>query len=323
MTRKYDSGQTLLEKVQKGIDSLADNVGSTLGPRGRNVILHQKSGSPIITKDGVTVAKFVELEDPFENVGAQIIKQVSEQTNNTVGDGTTTAAVLARAIFNQSLKYLTAGVPPVELKRGIDKAVAAITENLKNMAIPVSSKEDIEHIATISANGDKTIGALVASAVDLAGKDGAVTIEEAKSIETSLDVVEGFRFRSGYISPQFITDERSAAVKYDSPLFLVTDEKIESVDDLLPILEVVARDGRPFVIVAEEIEGQALAALIMNAIRGSMKVAAVKAPLYGHERRNILKDLALSVGAKFVTRGDGSRLRDTKLQDLGTSNKML
>ena len=319
MAKKYDSGSSLQEKVLKGVDILADNVASTLGPRGRNVILHQKGSNPIVTKDGVTISKFVDLEDPFENAGAQIIKQVAAKTADDCGDGTTTSTVLARALLREAQKYIVAGSSPVELKRGMDKAASAIVDNIEELTKPISSVEDIEHVATISANGDKVVGKLVASAVESAGKDGSITIEEARAVETSLDLVEGFRFDSGYASPQFITDERRGAVKYSEPLLLVTDYDIETVEQLLPILEVVARENRPLVIVSENIEGQALAAVIMNAIRGTMKIAAVKAPRYGEERRNILKDLALSVGAAFVSRDSGLQLQDAKLVHLGTA----
>ena len=322
MSRKYDSGSSLQEKVLKGVKVLVDNVASTLGPCGRNVILHQKGRSPIVTKDGVTISKFVELEDPFENAGAQIIKQAAARTADECGDGTTTSIVLAQAVLQEAQKYIVAGSSPVEIKKGMDKAVKAIVEQLESLTRPISSVEDIEHIATISANGDETIGKLIATAVDKAGKDGAITIEEARSVETSLDLVEGFRFDSGYVSPQFITEERQGSVKYDSPLILVTDYDIEAVDQLLPILEVVARESRPLIIVCENIEGQALAALIMNAVRGTMKVAAVKAPRYGEERRNILKDLALSVGATFVSRETDVQLMKTKLVNLGTAKSI-
>jgi len=318
MTKKYLHGPGLHESVLRGANILADNVASTLGPKGRNVILHSKNSSPIVTKDGVTIARFVELEDPFENAGAQIIKQASSQTNSDAGDGTTTATVLAREMLLQAQRYLTSGASPVEIKRGMDKAVAAIIKNLEAMSTPIASEEDIEHIATISANGDETIGKLIATAVDKVGKDGAITVEEARAVETSLDLVEGFRFDSGYISPEFINNERSGAVKYTEPLILVTDESIEMVEDILPVLEVVARESRPFVIVAENIEGQALAALIMNAIRGTMKVVAVKAPKYGQERRAILNDLSLSTGSHFVSKKSGLKLSDVKLEHLGT-----
>ena len=322
MSRQYDSGSSLQQKILAGIDILADNVASTMGPRGRNVILHQKGFKPVITKDGVTVAKFVELEDPFENAGIEVLKQASEQTNENAGDGTTTALVLARAIYRDALKYITTGASPVEIKRGIDLAVKTVVDNIEEQARPVMSLDDIEHIATISANGDKTIGNLIATAIDQAGKDGAITIEEARSFETSLDVVEGFRFDSGYVSNQFVTDERRSAVKYEDPLILVTDAKIEIVEELLPALELVAREGKAFVIVAEDIEGQALAALIMNAVRGTMKVAAIKAPRYGEERRGILNDLAISTGATLLSREKGMNLREIKLEHFGTAQSI-
>jgi chaperonin GroEL len=319
VTKEFESGLKLQQKILKGANVLADNVASTLGPRGRNVILSSKDGRPIITKDGVTVAKFIQLEDCFENVGAQIIKQAAAQTNIEAGDGTTTSTVLARAILEQSQKYLTSGIPPVELKKGIDKATSAIVNRIENMATPITSEEDIVHIATISANGDETIGKLIATAVDLAGKDGAITIEDARSVETSLDIVEGFRFDSGYLASAFITDEKRGTVKYEEPLILVTDEKIETVDEMMPVLELVARESRPCVIVAENIEGQALASLIMNAVRGTLRVVAVKAPRYGEERRNTLKDLALSIGATLITRSDNLRLKEVKLTHFGTA----
>jgi len=322
MSKKYKSNNLLRERLLKGANVLADNVASTLGPRGRNVLLHRPGINPVITKDGVTVARFVDLEDPFENAAAQIIKQASAQTNSAAGDGTTTATVLAREVLVQSQKYLAAGVSPVELKRGMDKATTVIVENLKEMAIPVSSEEDIAHVATISANGDKTIGSLISTAIDKVGKDGAISIEDSRSTETVLDLVEGFRFDSGYISNQFITDDRRGVAKHDDVLILVTDNNVEFVEDLLPILEVAAREARPLLIVAENIEGQALAALIMNALRGTMRIVAVKAPRYGQERRNILSDLAASVGATFVSRESGLRLKDAKLENLGRAKSI-
>lgn len=322
MTKSYCSNEQLQAKILEGVETLADNVATTLGPKGRNVILQEKGKRPIISKDGVTISRFVEFEDDFMNVGAQIIKQAAEQTNTDAGDGTTTTTVLCRAILQESQRFITAGVSPVELKRGIDKAVAAIVPHIEELSRPISSLEDIERIATISANGDTSIGNLIATAVDQSGKDGAITIEEARSVETSLDLVEGFRLESGWAASAFVTDERAAAVRYDNPLFLVTDEKVETVDQILPVLEVVARENRPLVIVAENIEGQALAALIMNTVRGTMKVAAVKAPHYGEERRAALEDIAISTGATFVTRLSGKKAKDVKLTDLGSSTKV-
>ena len=322
MTKHLDSDQSLHRKLLSGVNKLADNVAATLGPKGRNVILQGKNGIPVITKDGVTVANFLNLECPFENVGAQIIKQAASQTNTTAGDGTTTSTVLARAILDKSQKYLATGASPIELKRGMDKATDEIVYRLSEMAKPVTSIEDIQHVATISANGDESIGKLISMAVDQVGKDGAISLEEAKSEETSLDVVEGFRFDSGYFANAFVNNERKNSIEYNNALVMVTDQKIELVEDILPILEVVAREGRPFVIVAESVEGQALAALIMNTVRGSMKVAAVKAPRYGQERRNIMHDLATSVGATFITRESGISLKEAKLENLGKCKRI-
>ena len=323
MTKHYDEGQSLSSKILKGINTLADNVGSTLGPKGRNVILYDKKQNiPVVTKDGVTVAKFIEFEDPFENVGAQIVKQAAEQSANTAGDGTTTATVLARGIITRAQKYLVAGTSPTEIKRGMDKATEAITAQLKKMSRPIQDEDDIRHIATISANNDATIGTLIAKAVDCVGKDGSVIVEEAKSIETSLDLIEGFRFDSGYLASAFITDERSGTINYENPLVLVTDEKIEYIDQILPTLELAARDSRPLLLIANDVENQALAALIMNTVRGSLKVAAVKAPRYGEERRNIMKDLCISIGATYVTRENGLQLKDIQLKHFGQAKKV-
>jgi chaperonin GroEL len=322
MTKKYCSNQDLQSKILEGVESLADNVATTLGPKGRNVILQEAGKRPIITKDGVTVAKFVDFEDPFMNAGAQVIKQAAEQTNSDAGDGTTTTTILCRAILQHAQRYITAGVSPVELKRGIDKAVKVVANSLEDQARPIASLDDIKRIATISANGDEVIGNLIATAVDQSGKDGAIIIQEARSVETSLDLVEGFRLASGWAASAFITDEHTAMTRYDNPLFLVTDEKIERVEQILPVLEVVAREGRPLVIFAEEVEGQALAALIMNTVRGTMRVAAVKAPLYGEERRGILEDLAISTGATFINRLSGMKTQEAKLQDLGAGKKI-
>jgi chaperonin GroEL len=316
MSKLYCNGRTLNEKVLQGVNVLADNVVSTLGPKGRNVILYD-GNKPIVTKDGVTIANFIDLEDPFENLGAQVIKQASQQTAAQAGDGTTTSIVLARAMLREAQKYISAGVSPVELKRGMDKAAEDIVSHITDIAVPISSEQEIEDIATISANNDRSIGKLIATAVDKAGKDGAITIEEARSLDTSLDVVEGFRFDSGYLATAFINDERRGVVKYDDPYILVTDHKLETVNEMLPVLEVIAREGRPFVIVADDIEGQALAALIMNAVRGTMKVVGVKAPRYGEERRGILKDLAVAVGATYVSSTAGIKLSDVKLKDFG------
>ncbi len=320
MGRAYDNNQSLQDKITTGANVLADNVASTLGPRGRNVLLQEKGKAPFITKDGVTVAAFVSLDDPFENAGAQIIKQAAVETNSSAGDGTTTSTVLARAIFTESQKFIASGVSPIELQRGIDLTVREVVRNLKDMSIPVTSIEDIEHIATISANNDGGVGKLIAMAYDRVGQDGSITIEESRSIDTSLDVTEGFSFAAGYCAGAFVTDERRAVMHHAEPLVLVTDYRISNVEQILPVLEMVAREGRPLIIVAEDIEGQALAALIMNAMRGTLKVAAIKAPYYGEERRNLLEDLAISVGATFISRESGQKLQDVKMVDFGTAD---
>ena len=319
---KFESRWDLNAKVLRGVNTLADTVATTLGPKGRNVILHQLGKDPIITKDGVTVSEFVHMDDEFENAAAQIIKQATAQTNTMAGDGTTTATVLAREILVGAQRHITAGASPTELKRGIDAAVGDLTSAIRAAAIHVETLDDVENIATISANNDRTIGKLVATAVDKAGKDGAITIEESKTIDTSLDIIEGFRIESGYASSAFVTDDRRGAVHYESPLFLITDARIEAVDQILPALELVSRDGRPLVIIAEDIQGQALAALVMNTVRGSMKIAAVKAPFYGDRRRAILADVALSTGAEFFSGDSKSRLQDVELEHFGQSRSI-
>ena len=319
MSRAYDNNQTLQQKIINGANTLADNVASTLGPKGRNVLLQEKDKTPFITKDGVTVAAFVQCDDPFENAAAQIIKQAAIETNNTAGDGTTTATVLARAILTESQRHIAAGASPIELQRGINIATKEVLNNLFNMATPVTSLSDIEHIATISANNDKTIGKLISLAVDRVGQDGSITIEESRSLETSLDVTEGFKVDAGYCAGAFITDDRRAAMHHDEPLLLVTDYKIANVEQILSILEMVAREGRPLIIVAEDIEGQALAAMIMNAMRGTLKVAGIKAPYYGEQRRQLLDDLAISTGATFITRESGIKLNEVEMKHLGAS----
>ena len=316
--KHYKSGRKLNEAMLNGVNKLADAVGATLGPRGRNVILKGHNQRPLITKDGVTVARFVQFEDLFEDLGAQVIKQASEVTNATAGDGTTTATLFARAILSRAQTHLASGTSPVEIKKGIDLAVEAIIQELETQSRPVSTKEEIEQVATISANGDKGIGKLIANAVDQVGKGGAITIQEAKSNETSLELTEGFQFDSGLLANAFITDERRGLMKHEDCLILVTDRNITTIDDILPALEIAARDGRPFIIIAEDISGQALAAMIMNSMKGSMKVAGIKAPRYGEERRNILSDLSISTGATFISRESGVHLKSIKLEHFGT-----
>lgn len=318
MKKVYDNGQSLNGKIVAGVNKLADAVSCTLGPKGRNVVIHNKGRNPVITKDGVTVANAVVLEDAFENVGAQVLKQASAVTATEAGDGTTTATVLARAIVNQAQRYIIAGASPTDLKRGMEAATIKLVERLKQNSKPVTKLEDIENIATISANGDNKIGKLIATAVDKVGKDGAVTIEEGKSLETVLDIVEGFQFDSGFISREFINDERRGAVKYDNALILVTDHNLSSINEMMPILEIVARENKPFVIIGDPVEGELLAALILNNSRGSMRIVGLKPPRYGEERKNILKDLALATGATFVSRESGMLISEIKRQHLGT-----
>ena len=322
MTKMYSCGQALQERMLHGINKLTDNVAATLGPRGRNVLLFKEGHPPVVTKDGVTVANFINFDDPFENAAAEVLKQASFETNSLAGDGTTTSTVLAREVLQQAQKYITSGASPVELKRGMDKTLDVILDRISSLAEQVSSFDEVEHVATVSANNDPAIGKLIATAADRVGQGGAITIEESKSLETCLDVVEGFRFDSGYFARSFVTDEKRNIAEYESCFVLVTDFKIEAVQDILPVLELVAREGKPLIIVAEEVEGQALAALIMNAVRGTMRVAAVKAPRYGHERRNIMQDLCLSVGATFISRDSGRKIKDIRLVDLGSCSKI-
>ena len=322
MSKHYSSGASLSAKVLNGVNILADNVASTLGPRGRTVLLQSAGRRPFVSKDGVTVAEHVVLDDPIENAAVQILKQASSQTNTLAGDGTTTSMVLARAILQEAQKHVVAGVPPIEIKRAIDRAVEVLVSNLKESSTPIQSEEDIAHIASISANNDEVIGNLIAKAVDCVGKDGSITVEQARSTQTSLDLREGFSFDSGFVANAFVTDERRQAVIYDEPFILVADTKLDKVEQILPVLEAVAREGRPLIIIASEIEGQALAALIMNTVRGTMKIAAVKAPRYGEERRGILKDLCLATGAAFVTKSGDIKLEDVKLSHLGSCEKV-
>ena len=322
MSKHYSSGADLSAKVLNGVNILADNVASTLGPRGRTVLLQQAGKRPFVSKDGVTVADHVVLDDPIENAAVHILKQASSQTNTLAGDGTTTSMVLARAILQEAQKHVVAGTPPIEIKRAIDRATEVLVENLKESSMPIQSEEDIAHIASISANNDEAIGNLIAKAVDCVGKDGSITVEAARSTQTSLDLREGFSFDSGYVASAFITDERRGAVIYEDPFILVADTKIDKVDQILPVLEAVAREGRPLIIVASEIVDQALAALIMNTVRGTMKIASIKAPRYGEERRGILKDLCLATGAAFITKSGEMKLEDVKLSHLGSCEKI-
>ena len=310
-------------KLKSGVDQLANAVKVTLGPKGRNVVMERKFGAPQVTKDGVTVAKEIELEDALETVGAQLVKEVASKTNDDAGDGTTTATVLAQAIVNVGLKNVTAGANPMDLKRGIDKAVAAVVENLRKQSKEVGDDLlKIEQVATISANNDNEIGKLIATAMGKVKKEGVITVEEAKGIETTVEVVEGMQFDRGYISPYFITDPEKMEVALDRPMILLTDKKISSMQDLLPILEPVAKSGRAMLIIAEDVDGEALATLVVNRLRGSLKIAAVKAPGFGDRRKEMLEDIAILTGAVVISEDKGLRLADAKVEMLGEAEKV-
>src|SRR5574339_253932 len=308
--------------ILKGVNQLADAVKATLGPKGRNAILDKKFGAPTITKDGVTVAKEIELKNPYENMGAQLVREVASKTSDTAGDGTTTATVLAQAIFREGAKNITAGANPMEIKRGIDKAVEAVVAELKKLSKPCQNKTEISQVGTISANNDKTIGDLIAEAMEKVGKDGVITVEEAKSMTTSLDVVEGMQFDRGYISPYFVTNAERMEAVMDDPLILINEKKISSMKDLLPILEQVAKMGKPLVIIAEEVEGEALATLVVNKLRGTLNVAAVKAPGFGDRRKAMLEDIATLTGGKVISEDIGIKLEGVTLEDLGRAKKI-
>ena len=307
--------------IMRGVNALADAVKVTLGPRGRNVVLDKKYGSPLITKDGVTVAKEIDLKDPMENLGARMVREVASKTSDVAGDGTTTATVLAQAMLREGLKNVTAGANPMNLKLGIEKAVAAVVDELKKVSKPVKGKM-IAQVGMISANSDETIGTIIAEAMEKVGKDGVITVEESKSMETSLDVVEGMRFDRGYASPYFVTDPERMEVVLEDPSILIHEKKISSMKDLLPVLEKVAQQGRPLLIVAEEVEGEALATLVVNKLRGTLKVAAVKAPGYGDRRKAMLEDIAILTGGKAITEDLGIKLENVKLDDLGKAKKV-
>src|SRR6188768_510217 len=307
----------------KGVQKLARAVKVTLGPKGRNVVLDKKFGSPTVTKDGVTVAKEIELEDPYENMGAQMVREVASKTSDAAGDGTTTATVLAEAIFREGLKNVTAGASPISLQRGIQKAVDAAVEQLAKIAKRVKDKEEIKQVATVSANWDSTIGEIIADAMDKVGKDGTITVEEAKSIETTLDVVEGMQFDKGYLSPYFVTNAESMEAKLQDCYILIFEKKISSLKDLLPILEKVAKVGRPLLIIAEEVEGEALATLVVNKLRGTINVCAVKAPGFGDRRKAMMEDIAILTGGKCITEDLGIKLESIGLEDLGRAKSVV
>ena len=321
MAKQIVYGEDSRQAILRGVNALADAVKVTLGPKGRNVVIDKKFGSPTITKDGVTVAKEIDLKDPLENMGAQMVREVASKTSDTAGDGTTTATVLAQAIYREGLKMVTAGANPMELKRGIEKAVEAIIDELKKLSKPVSGNM-IAQVGTISANSDDTIGKIIAEAMEKVGKDGVITVEEAKIMETSLDVVEGMQFDRGYLSPYFVTDPERMEAVLENPVILIHEKKISSMKDLLPLLEQVARGGRPLVIIAEDVDGEALATLVVNKLRGTLQVAAVKAPGFGDRRKAMLEDIAILTGGRAITEDLGIKLENIKLEDLGKAKKI-
>jgi chaperonin GroEL len=311
------------EKLKRGVDALADAVKVTLGPKGRNVILDKKFGSPAITKDGVSVAKEIELKDPVENMGAQLVKEVASKTADQAGDGTTTATVLTQAIFNAGLKNVAAGANPMDLKRGIDKAVTAIVADLKSQSKKINNNKEIAQIATISANNDATIGEMIAAAMEKVGKDGVITVEEAKGTETEVKTVEGMQFDRGYLSPYFVTNTEKMETEFDHAYILIYDKKISSMKELLPLLEQVVQTGKPLVIISEDLDGEALATLVVNKIRGALKIAAVKAPGFGDRRKAMLEDIAILTGGTVISEEGGYKLENAKLEHLGTSEKII
>ncbi len=310
------------EKLKRGVDQLANAVKVTLGPKGRNVVIDKKFGSPLITKDGVTVAKEIELEDPYENMGAQMVKEVASKTSDIAGDGTTTATVLAQAIYREGIKNVTAGANPMGLKRGIEKAVVAVVAEIKKQSKDVEGKQEIAQVGTVSANNDSTIGDLIADAMEKVGKDGVITVEEAKSTDTSLDVVEGMQFDRGYLSPYFVTDADTMEAVMEDPMILIHDKKISAMKDLLPILEKVAQMGKPMLIISEDVEGEALATLVVNKLRGTLKICAVKAPGFGDRRKQMLEDIAILTGGKVISEELGFKLENTVVSDLGKAKRV-
>mgnify|MGYP003572155268 CR=1 FL=1 len=317
---KFD--ESARQSLLRGIETLSKAVKVTLGPKGRNVVIDKKFGSPTVTKDGVTVAKEIELSDPYENMGAQMVREVASKTSDLAGDGTTTATVLAEAIYKEGLKHVTAGSNPVYLKRGIDKAVAAAIVQLQNISKKVEDREEIRQVATVSANWDDDIGQIIADAMDKVGKDGTITVEEAKSIETSLDVVEGMQFDKGYLSPYFATNNDTLEAILEDAYILINEKKISNLQDLLPILQAVAKTGKPFLIIAEDVEGEALAALVVNKIRGTLNACAVKAPGFGDRRKAMLEDIAVLTGGRCITEDLGIKLENVQLSDLGRAKRI-
>lgn len=320
--KRIELGSMAREKVRRGVDILADTVKVTLGPKGRNVIIHSAYGTPKISKDGVTVAKEIELEDPLENLGAQMVREVASKTADVAGDGTTTATVLAQAICREGNKYVTAGANPMELKRGIDKAVAAIVTQISKNAVPVKSRTEVEQVATISANSDMNIGKLIADAMEKVGRDGVITVEEAKGMKDELDVVEGMQFDRGYVSPYFVNNQEKMETVLENPYILIYEKKISSIKTILPILEMVAKTGRALFIIAEDVEGDALASLVVNNMRGVLKVAAAKAPGFGDRRKAMLEDIAVLTGGALISDDLGIKLENVRLIDLGEASRV-
>ncbi len=310
------------ERIMTGVDTLANAVKVTLGPKGRNVLIEKSWGAPTITKDGVTVAKEIELEDKFENMGAQMVKEVASKTSDTAGDGTTTATVLAQSIYREGSKLVAAGMNPMSLKRGIDKGVAIVVEELKKMSKTIRDKKEIAQVGKVSANNDSTIGDIISEAMEKVGKEGVITVEEAKAMETTLEIVEGMQFDRGYISPYFVTDAEKMVVDLEDPLILLHEKKIANMKELLPLLEQIAKRGRPLLIIAEDVEGEALATLVVNKIRGTFKCAAVKAPGFGDRRKAMLEDIAILTGGKLIAEDLGLKLEGVTLNDLGTAKKV-
>jgi chaperonin GroEL len=310
-------------KILEGVEQLARAVKVTLGPRGRNVVLDKKWGSPTVTKDGVTVAKEIELDDPYHNMGAQMVREVASKTSDVAGDGTTTATVLAEAIFREGIKNITAGAAPMAVKRGIDKAVEAVVAELVKLSRPVKENKEIEQVATISANSDSVIGKMIADAMDKVGKDGTITVEEARSVDTTLDVVEGMQFDKGYISPYFVTEKESMEAKLEDAFVLLYEKKLSNMKDLLPLLEKIAQRAKPMLIIAEDVEGEALATLVVNKLRGTLNVCAVKAPGFGDRRKAMMEDIAIITGGKLITEDLGIKLENTKIEDLGRAKRIV
>ncbi|WP_396587283.1 chaperonin GroEL [Bermanella sp. R86510] len=323
MAKEVKFGDSARSKMLKGVNVLADAVKVTLGPKGRNVVLDKSFGAPTITKDGVSVAREIELEDKFENMGAQMVKEVASQANDKAGDGTTTATVLAQSIINEGLKSVAAGMNPMDLKRGIDKATAAVVEELAKLSRPCTDSKNIAQVGTISANSDRTVGDLIAQAMEKVGKEGVITVEEGQGLADELDVVEGMQFDRGYLSPYFINNQEKMNIELENPLILLADKKIDNLQEIIPLLESVAKSGRPLLIVAEDVEGQALATLVVNTMRGTFKVAAVKAPGFGDRRKAMLQDIAVLTGGKVISEEVGMSLETTNLEDLGTAKKVV